>query len=387
MAHDPDRVLVEILEKNHLLDPGRGAALLEFQREEKAAGRLASLDQILLEQQVLTPAQVKAAVRARDYAILRREGRSRAEVLLKAGKITQEQMENALAIQQSAYKRGELLRLEEFLSSKTPATPASPSAPAHPPPRLGDVVVHQKWADPQQMKECLALQERFAQEGVKLPLGEILVKKGLLKDQQLETALKIQAFLGIRAEDARAGAERVKSGQVTQAALDAALEEQKTAFAKERKIVPLREILGKAAAPAAPGAIPEPPQGEDFSASAQTFMLEDARSLTGPKEVVLVRLSGDLDGHTFTRLDQYLRALIQSGHARLVLDLKKVGYVGSAGLGVFFSASKEAREKDGDLRLANPHEAVRELLDTLGLARQVRIYGGERGAVESFRYL
>jgi len=74
-------------------------------------------------------------------------------------------------------------------------------------------------------------------------------------------------------------------------------------------------------------------------------------------EVLRVSLVGSLDGTTAPQLDTDLTARIRSGIRLLVLDMKRLDYISSAGLRVVFKAAKALRAAGGSVALANrqPH--------------------------------
>jgi anti-sigma B factor antagonist len=71
-------------------------------------------------------------------------------------------------------------------------------------------------------------------------------------------------------------------------------------------------------------------------------------------------------------LAERLRAELNAHRHRLVLDLSKVEFMGSAGLGALISAIKNARAEGGDLVLAAPSSVVHTLLHVSGLLDFVR---------------
>ena len=69
--------------------------------------------------------------------------------------------------------------------------------------------------------------------------------------------------------------------------------------------------------------------------------------------VLRVSLDGSLDGNTAPQLDADLSARIRSGISLLVLDMKRLDYISSAGLRVVFKTSKSLRSLGGKVALAN----------------------------------
>ncbi|MFN3651512.1 MAG: STAS domain-containing protein [Armatimonadota bacterium] len=61
-----------------------------------------------------------------------------------------------------------------------------------------------------------------------------------------------------------------------------------------------------------------------------------------------------------------LKALYSNGPV-LWVDLRKVSFIDSTGLGMLVGVLKEAREMNGDLRLMNAGREVRRILQVTGL--------------------
>jgi anti-sigma B factor antagonist len=75
---------------------------------------------------------------------------------------------------------------------------------------------------------------------------------------------------------------------------------------------------------------------------------------------------------------------IEDGNIHLVVDLSSVEYMSSAGLREIVTSLKKAKKAKGDLRLAQPSQRVREVLEMAGLDTIFRIYETQAEAVGSF---
>lgn len=104
------------------------------------------------------------------------------------------------------------------------------------------------------------------------------------------------------------------------------------------------------------------------------------------KNVDLVEVSGRVDSTTAPKLDQVLKGLIDKGRSRIVLDLRDVEYLSSAGLRAMISCLREVQKPvfGGDLRLARPSERVSEVLELAGLDSVFKVYNDQVAAVGSF---
>lgn len=106
---------------------------------------------------------------------------------------------------------------------------------------------------------------------------------------------------------------------------------------------------------------------------------------TDDREVALVvAISGSVDGMTADALLTTLHGHVEAGHTRLVADLSGVEYTSSAGLRALLATVKEARRRNGDLRLADVQPNVRKVLDLSGFTSILKLYDDVDTAVESF---
>ncbi|HUU45508.1 MAG TPA: STAS domain-containing protein [Acidobacteriota bacterium] len=79
----------------------------------------------------------------------------------------------------------------------------------------------------------------------------------------------------------------------------------------------------------------------------------------------VVRLDGRVDTLTAGELDDVIGTLIGRGCTRLIIDLAGVGYISSAGWGIFVSRLREARDGGGDIKLTRMSAPVQDVYDLL----------------------
>ena len=98
-------------------------------------------------------------------------------------------------------------------------------------------------------------------------------------------------------------------------------------------------------------------------------LLQSATTPTDGSAIVTVR--GDLDADTAAQLWQYLGYLIGQGHHHIVLDLRGMILIDSAGVDVLTRASAWTRRDGGDLVLRSASPALAEQLE---LARRAQAH-------------
>ena len=89
--------------------------------------------------------------------------------------------------------------------------------------------------------------------------------------------------------------------------------------------------------------------------------------------IAVVRFTGRLDFTSAPEARDQFAAAIAAGQRKLIVDLSKVGFVDSAGLGSLIGAMRAARQAGGDLRIANPSEQSRMLLSLTSLDQVLTI--------------
>ena len=100
--------------------------------------------------------------------------------------------------------------------------------------------------------------------------------------------------------------------------------------------------------------------------------------------ITTIRLEGFLDADTVLRLRKLLLDLIKGEHYKLIIDLEKLEYISSAGVGVFIGVIKRVREKSGDIVFLHPLPPVYRVLDILGLTKIFKILDRGEEAMAAF---
>jgi len=107
-------------------------------------------------------------------------------------------------------------------------------------------------------------------------------------------------------------------------------------------------------------------------------------NVSGQNQVTLVEVSGRVDSMNANQFGEALIHEIENGNIHLVLDLSSVEYMSSAGLREIVTSLKRAKKAAGDLRIAQPSDRVREVLEMAGLDTIFRIYSTQAEAVGSY---
>src|SRR5688572_6106154 len=102
-------------------------------------------------------------------------------------------------------------------------------------------------------------------------------------------------------------------------------------------------------------------------------------------DVTILRLTGRLeleDGDLVFR--DYVNRLVAEGRVKIVLDLKDVTHIDSAGLGMLVSKYVSTRNRDGTIKLLNLTRRSSHLMGITRLATVFEIFDEEADALRSF---
>ena len=90
--------------------------------------------------------------------------------------------------------------------------------------------------------------------------------------------------------------------------------------------------------------------------------------------IEVVDVGGEIDIYTAPRLRELLIDLVSTGSYQLVVNMDKVEFVDSAGLGVLVGGLKRVRAHDGSLDLACTRERILRIFRITGLTKVFGIH-------------
>lgn len=105
---------------------------------------------------------------------------------------------------------------------------------------------------------------------------------------------------------------------------------------------------------------------------------------TREEGISVIALEGYVDAHTAPQFESAVQAEVDAGNYRIVVDCEKLGYISSAGLGVFMSFIEEVRERGGDIRISGLAPRVRHTFDILGFNEIFDMVETEAMAIQRF---
>jgi len=103
------------------------------------------------------------------------------------------------------------------------------------------------------------------------------------------------------------------------------------------------------------------------------------------ESVVIIELKGKImGGPDATLLNDKLHELIDTGQNKVIVDLSKVNWMNSSGLGILIGGLTTLRNNEGDLKLSGITERIENLLIITKLITVFETFETLEEAVKSF---
>ena len=99
------------------------------------------------------------------------------------------------------------------------------------------------------------------------------------------------------------------------------------------------------------------------------------------EEFEIIEVGGEVDVYTAPKLREAIVTAIDAGHTKLVIDVQKVDFLDSTGLGVLVGALKKVRAEGGSLDIVCTQERILKIFQITGLDKVFGLHGSVDDAV------
>ena len=125
---------------------------------------------------------------------------------------------------------------------------------------------------------------------------------------------------------------------------------------------------------------------EDQITGAEAADAADAMTLTvTPRDAEggarVLDLAGEVDVYTAPQLRSAIMGEVERGTKHLLINLHRVGYMDSTGLGILIGGVKRLRESGGALLLIGPTPRIARIFEITGLNTIFNVYASEQEAL------
>ena len=91
----------------------------------------------------------------------------------------------------------------------------------------------------------------------------------------------------------------------------------------------------------------------------------------------VIQVSGEVDLYNVSELKKALFSITDGKHHSVIVDMKKINYMDSSGIGALVAGQKKMRAHNGKFALMSPTEDVLNILKLATLDKFFKIYESE----------
>jgi anti-sigma B factor antagonist len=104
------------------------------------------------------------------------------------------------------------------------------------------------------------------------------------------------------------------------------------------------------------------------------------------KGITVIELEGNvMGGPDASALNEHLRKLLTDNKKKIVIDLHKVSFINSSGLGMLIGGLTTVRHSGGQMKLARASKKIETLLEMTKLDNVFELHKNVNNAVASFK--
>jgi anti-sigma B factor antagonist len=118
---------------------------------------------------------------------------------------------------------------------------------------------------------------------------------------------------------------------------------------------------------------------EGYVIMSKVLHIQLARS----EDIPVIDLTGDVDSFTAKDLQQAIIDLIEKGETRIIVNVSKVKYIDSSGLGTLIGGLRRVMEVKGRMAIVGPNPHLEKILEITGLNRVIALYADTESAARS----
>ena len=102
------------------------------------------------------------------------------------------------------------------------------------------------------------------------------------------------------------------------------------------------------------------------------------------EDIVILEIVGEIDLYNAPEIKDIISKLIEERSYNVIIDLEKVSYIDSSGIGALISSLSNLKKYHGGLKIINVYASVRKVFELTKLTSFFEIYDSEKEAIESF---
>lgn len=103
------------------------------------------------------------------------------------------------------------------------------------------------------------------------------------------------------------------------------------------------------------------------------------------KNIVILDINGEIDLYNAPEIKDIIAKLIEEKKYQIVINLEKVSYIDSSGIGALISSLSNLKKYQGGLKIINVAGSVRKVFELTKLTSFFEIFDAEADAVAAFK--
>ena len=100
--------------------------------------------------------------------------------------------------------------------------------------------------------------------------------------------------------------------------------------------------------------------------------------------VVILSIMGEIDLYNAPEIKDIINKLIEEQNYHVIIDLAKVSYIDSSGIGALISSLSNLKKYQGGLKIINVYASVKKVFELTKLTSFFDIFDSEVEAIEAF---
>ncbi len=101
-------------------------------------------------------------------------------------------------------------------------------------------------------------------------------------------------------------------------------------------------------------------------------------------KVAVVRINGFLNVHSRPEVEQCFKGILAEKKYNILISLKDLDFISSAGVALFIPVAKKVREAGGDLRFSCIPVKVWKIFEMLGFTKIFKTFDSDEEGIKSF---
>ncbi len=102
-------------------------------------------------------------------------------------------------------------------------------------------------------------------------------------------------------------------------------------------------------------------------------------------EIAVFDINGEIDLYNAPEIKDKIKEEMNKGKVNIIINLDKVSYIDSSGIGVLISSLSNLKKVGGALKLINVYASVRKVFELTKLTSFFDIYDNESDALAAFK--